>query len=146
MFVDIQPQIDTKLSELATSQANYLSTHNKYQHIVRTSELDFDYSVTEYVCPNNAVGYQVIFYKEDQEGNQSTFNLFILPDNKQNKLFTYIDNIKLDKKVWHSNNDKIEDIIKSFNDWASGAPVLFELEAQKSLSNCLNNFMIKNEY
>ena len=86
-----------------------------------------------------------IFYKEDQDGNQSTFNLFILPDIKQNKLFTYIDNIKLDKKVWHSDNNNIEDIIKSFNEWSSEAPVLFELEAQKSLSNCLNNFMTNNE-
>ena len=85
-----------------------------------------------------------VFYKEDKDGNQSTFNLFILPEKKGKKIFAYIDNIQLDKKVWHLDNQiSINEAIKAFNEWASDAPVLFELEAQKSLTNCLQSFMIK---
>ena len=56
----------------------------------------------------------------------------------------YIDNIQLGEKVWHLDDQiSINAAIKAFNEWASDAPVLFELEAQKSLTNCLQSFMIK---
>jgi uncharacterized phage-like protein YoqJ len=84
-----------------------------------------------------------VFYKEDKDGNQSTFNLFVLPDKNEKKLFAYIDNFQLDEKVWHSDKKiSLNDAIKAFNEWAVDAPVLFELEAHKSLSQCLKNFMV----
>lgn len=65
MFEDIEQEIQDKLAEIAISQAAYEAVHGKYEHIPLTTEPDFDYSVTEYVCPDNSAGYQVLFYKSD---------------------------------------------------------------------------------
>lgn len=85
-----------------------------------------------------------VFYKEDHDGRQSTFNLFVLPKDNEKKIFAYIDNFHIGKKVWHlDKNNSINDTIKAFNEWAVDAPVLFELEAHKSLSHCFRSFMIQ---
>lgn len=85
-----------------------------------------------------------VFYKEDQEGNQSTFNLFVLPKENENKIFAYIDNSQIGEKIWRSDKKiSINDTIKAFNEWAVDAPILFELEAHKSLSHCFRSFMIQ---
>ena len=88
--------------------------------------------------------FSCVFYKEDKEGNQSTFNLFVLPEEKGNKIFAYIDNFYIEEKVWHSvDNISIEKTLQTFNEWAIDAPVLFELEAQKSITRCFKNYMIQ---
>jgi len=87
-----------------------------------------------------------VFYKEDEDGNQSTFNIFVLKKENKNRIFAYIDNFQMDKKVWHSDNKfSMNDAIKIFNDWAVDSPILFEIEAQKSLSNCFKNFMFQKQ-
>ena len=52
----------------------------------------------------------------------------------------------MDKKVWNSDNKfSMNDAIKVFNDLAVDSPILFEIEAQKSLSNCFKNFMFQKQ-
>lgn len=54
-------QID---SNIQTIQDDYKSSNPKYQHVLKTTDLDtgLDYSVTEYETSKGEVGYQVIFY------------------------------------------------------------------------------------
>ncbi len=87
-----------------------------------------------------------VFYKEDEDGNQSTFNIFVLNKENKNRIFAFIDNCQMDKEVWYSDNKfSMNDAIKVFNDWAVDSPILFEIEAQKSLSNCFKNFMFQKQ-
>jgi len=94
-------------------------------------------------------GMSCVFYKEDEDGNQSTFNLFVSSDKdtKGKKLLTaYIDNEQMGKDNWFADkNLKIDDAIKAFNKWAPDAPVVFEMEAHKSLSHCLTSIMKKED-
>jgi len=86
-----------------------------------------------------------VFYKEDEDGRQSTFNIFVTPEKDEKKVFAFIDNEQMQKENWTKKNDTdIKDIIDAFGGWASDAPVVFELEAHKSMSNCLSS-MIKEE-
>jgi hypothetical protein len=39
----------------------------------------------------------------------------------------------------------VKDILEAFGGWATDAPIVFELEAHKSLSNCLRTVLKKNE-
>jgi hypothetical protein len=39
----------------------------------------------------------------------------------------------------------IKEVIEAFGGWAADAPVVFELEAQKSMSQCLSNVLKKEE-
>ena len=84
-------------------------------------------------------GTSCIFYKEDEDGNQSTFNLFInKEDDGKKSIHAIIDNDKINDKNWFSNkNIKIEEIFEAFNSWASEAPIVFELDAQKNIGNFL---------
>ena len=95
-----------------------------------------------------ATSKSCIFYKEDDDGNQSTFNVFIAPkitEPEKNEIFSFIDNEKLKQDNWVGRNiDDVKDIIDAFGGWASDAPLLFELEAHKSLSHCLTS-MMKNK-
>ena len=88
-----------------------------------------------------------IFYKQDEDGNQSTFNIFVTPlkeKESKNAIFAFIDNEQLKKDNWVTTKDAdIKDIIKAFNGWAEDAPLLFELEAQKSMSECLSSILKK---
>lgn len=85
-----------------------------------------------------------VFYKEDENGNQSTYNIFILPKENENKIFAFIDNCQMGEKLWYSDNkNSMNDAIRAFNEWAVDAPVLFEIEAHKSLSHCFKSLMIK---
>lgn len=84
-----------------------------------------------------------IFYKQDEDGKQSTFNLFANPEEDEKKnIFAFIDNEQTEEKNWAITKDtNVEDIVEAFGSWASDAPVLFELEAQKSMSNCLQSVL-----
>ena len=86
-----------------------------------------------------------IFYKQDEDGNQSTFNIFITPQkNNQEKqrIFAFIDNEQMKKENWATSNvSDIKDVIDAFGGWASDAPIVFELEAHKSISQCLNSVL-----
>ena len=39
----------------------------------------------------------------------------------------------------------LKDVIEAFGGWASDAPVVFELEAHKSMSHCLSSMIKKEE-
>ena len=88
-----------------------------------------------------------IFYKEDQDGRQSTFNLFVSPENESEnrmKLQAFIDNEQMNEKNWFGRKDiSIKEVVDVFGGWASEAPLLFELNAQKSLEKCLKSVMEK---
>jgi len=94
-----------------------------------------------------ATSKSCIFYKQDEDGNQSTFNVFVTPskDEKDKKnLFAFIDNEQMREDNWTSTKDAdIRDLIQAFGGWASDAPVVFELEAQNSLSKCLSSILKK---
>lgn len=88
-----------------------------------------------------------VFYKQDEDGNQSTFNIFVTQlkdENDRKTVFAYIDNEQIDQDNWVLTKDAdIKDVIKAFGGWASDAPVVFELEAQKSISQCLSSVFKK---
>jgi hypothetical protein len=88
------------------------------------------------------------FYKEDDDGNQSTFNIFVASSEDEglkDKIFAFIDNEQMNKENWSIFNETdLKLILEAFGGWASDAPLLFEIEAHKSLSNCLSS-LIKEE-
>jgi hypothetical protein len=88
-----------------------------------------------------------IFYKQDEDGNQSTFNIFVTPLKEKegkNEIIAFIDNEQMKKENWVTTKDAdIKDIVKAFNDWAEDAPLLFELEAQKSMVECFCSILKK---
>ena len=87
-----------------------------------------------------------IFYKQDDDGNQSTFNLFSTPTGKEEEktIFAFIDNEELRKDNWSKIKDlDVQDILESFGGWASDAPLVFELEAKKSMGRCLSSILKK---
>jgi len=87
-----------------------------------------------------------IFYKQDNDGNQSTFNIFVSPEKDKQNVFVFIDNEQIKEDNWSTEeNSNIQDVIKAFGGWASDAPVVFELEAHKSMSKCLDPLLKKEE-
>lgn len=88
-----------------------------------------------------------VFYKQDQDGKQSTFNIFVTPKKNEEdvgKVIAFIDNEDIDMNNWSTTEiSSIKDVIDAFGGWASDAPVVFELEAHKSMSNCLSSVMKK---
>jgi len=90
-----------------------------------------------------------IFYKEDDDGNQSTFNIFISPSKEQEdreKIIAFIDNEQMKKENWWLNKDSdLKEVIDAFGGWAADAPIVFELEAHKSMSNCLGSVLRKKD-
>jgi hypothetical protein len=87
-----------------------------------------------------------ILYKQDEDGKQSTFNIFVTPseDEQNNKLFAFIDNEQMKKENWTSKkNIDIKQVMEAFGGWAEDAPIVFELEAQKSMSECLGAILKK---
>jgi len=86
-----------------------------------------------------------VFYKEDKDGNQSTFNIFITPVEGKKNIFAFIDNEQLKQKNWLSKDKSdIKEVMEAFGGWAADAPIVFEMEAHRSLSNCLQS-VLKNE-
>ena len=87
-----------------------------------------------------------IFYKQDEDGNQSTFNIFVTPSEEEykNKLFAFIDNEQMEKENWTpQRNVDIKQVMEAFGGWAEDAPIVFELEAHKSMSECLRSILKK---
>jgi len=88
-----------------------------------------------------------IFYKEDEDGNQSTFNIFVTPAEEEpdkEKIIAFIDNEQMKKESWAKTEvTDIKDILDAFGGWASDAPIVFDLEAKKSMSKCLGS-VLKN--
>jgi len=88
-----------------------------------------------------------VFYKQDEDGKQSTFNIFITPDkDEKESISAFIDNEDMKIENW-SKKDIIDvkDVIEAFGGWATDAPIIFELEAQKSLSQCLSSTLKKKK-
>jgi len=89
-----------------------------------------------------------IFYKQDKDGRQSTFNIFVAPENEDKsikKVFAFIDNEQMQTENWFAPKESnIRDVVDAFGGWASDAPIVFEIEAHRSLSHCLSS-MIKEE-
>jgi hypothetical protein len=47
---------------------------------------------------------------------------------------------------WSPNDvNDIKDVLQAFNGWATDAPLMFEIEAHKSMSNCLSPLIKKEE-
>jgi len=90
-----------------------------------------------------------IFYKQDDDGNQSTFNIFVKPSNEkedEKEIFAFIDNEQMKKDNWTMTKQAgIRDVVDAFGGWASDAPIVFEIEAQKSMSQCLSSVLKKKE-
>jgi len=90
-----------------------------------------------------------IFYKEDDDGNQSTFNIFVTSAKDEidrKKVFAYIDNEQMKRDNWSVYKEpNVKEVLDAFGAWASDAPLLFEIEAHKSMSNCLSSLMKKEE-
>lgn len=86
-----------------------------------------------------------VFYKQDEDGNQSTFNIFampISPEEKKKALFAFIDNEGFKTESWSGTKETdIKEVIDSFGAWAADAPIVFELEAKKSMGECLRSVM-----
>jgi hypothetical protein len=90
-----------------------------------------------------------VFYKEDEDGNQSTFNIFVKPKEHEadiEKVVAFIDNENFNQENWtKSEVTDVKDVIEAFGGWAADAPIVFELEAHKSLSHCLSTVMKRKE-
>ena len=87
-----------------------------------------------------------IFYKQDEDGKQSTFNIFVSPEKDNKNVFAFIDNEHMQKENWSTNEQSdLHEIVKAFGGWASDAPIVFELEAKKSLGQCLNSVLKKDD-
>jgi len=90
-----------------------------------------------------------IFYKQDEDGNQSTFNLFITPlkdEFNKKEFFAFIDNEQFNTENWESTKGMdLKDVIAAFGGWAPDAPLMFEIEAQKSMSQCLSSVLKKKD-
>jgi len=85
-----------------------------------------------------------IFYKEDEDGNQSVFNIY--NPKKEKEILAYIDNEQMKQNSWHTEKEiTINEIMDAFHNWASDAPMLFEMNAQKSIGNCLKSVLFKEE-
>ena len=94
-----------------------------------------------------ATSKSCVFYKQDEDGNQSTFNIFIkrARDEDKDDIFAFIDNEQLKSENWvPKENPDIKDVIEAFGGWASDAPIVFELEAHKSLGKCLSTVLKKD--
>jgi len=90
-----------------------------------------------------------VFYKQDDDGNQSTFNIFVAPskeDIAKKEVFAFIDNEQMKKDNWAVIKETgVKDVIEAFGGWAADAPIVFELEAQKSMGQCLSSVLKKEE-
>jgi len=82
-----------------------------------------------------------VFYKQDEDGNQSTFNIFLTPDeNKKESILAFIDNEGMKKENWVKKDiADVKDILDAFGGWATDAPLMFEIEAHKSIGHCLSS-------
>ena len=90
-----------------------------------------------------------VFYKQDEDGNQSTFNIFVTPakdETDKKEVFAFIDNEQMKKDNWAVTREMgLKDVIEAFGGWAADAPIVFELEAQKSMSKCLSSILKSEE-
>jgi hypothetical protein len=91
-------------------------------------------------------GASCMFYKEDEDGNQSTFNLFVVPEQNSSKksILAFIDNEHMGEQNWFGDKDiTIQKIFDRFDKWAYDAPIIFELDAQKNISSFLKSALGK---
>ena len=87
-----------------------------------------------------------VFYKQDEDGNQSTFNIFVKDSENKKDVIAFIDNEEMKKENWSAEKDAdLKELIDAFGGWATDAPLVFELEAQKSMSNCLSSVLKKED-
>jgi len=70
----------------------------------------------------------------------------MMPKEKEKKLVAFIDNEQLNIENWFGKDDlSVKDVMDVFGGWASDAPFMFELEAQKSIGHCLRSKLIKSD-
>ena len=87
-----------------------------------------------------------IFYKQDEDGKQSTFNIVVSPEKDKKNVFAFIDNEHMKQENWSTSDESdIKEVIDAFGGWASDAPIVFELEAKKSMGQCLNSVLKKED-
>jgi len=90
-----------------------------------------------------------VFYKQDKDGKQSTFNILVTPStdiNEREKVIAFIDNEQMNSENWAKTEvNNVKDVIDAFGGWAADAPIVFELEAHKSMSQCLSSILKKEE-
>ena len=76
-----------------------------------------------------------------------SFNIFVLPesDEGEKKVVAFVDNEQIKEESWFGTKTdlSVKDVIEAFGGWASDAPFVFELEAKKSMSNCLKTVLEK---
>ena len=86
-----------------------------------------------------------VFYKQDEDGNQSTFNIFVSPkknESKEKDIIAFIDNEQMKQENWLSEKKfDVNELVEAFGGWATDAPIIFELEAQKSMTHCLSSII-----
>ncbi len=88
-----------------------------------------------------------VFYKQDEDGNQSTFNIFKTnTEGDKEQIAAFIDNEGMKTESWSKEEvNKVEDVLDAFGGWAKDAPLMFELEAHKSIGQCLSSSMKKED-
>jgi len=122
---------------------NHITNSNYLEKRSLSINMGFKYGIFQ------SSGTSCVFYKEDEDGNQSTFNLFVSSDTdmaEKKSLSAFIDNEQMSLDSWFANKDlTLDDVVRAFNEWASNAPVIFEMEAHKSLSDCLDSVMKKED-
>lgn len=81
-----------------------------------------------------------VLYKEDRDGNQSTFTVLNTHTESEGKqgILVFIDNeLAQHDNVFLPDIKSTKDLLEAFNYWAQDAPVVFEMEAQSCLSRCV---------
>ncbi len=117
-------------------------------YVFLNSALEFDGSCCEMQHKYGVVqstNCSCVFYKQDEDGKQSTFNIFVHADTQlkdKHQVFAFIDNEQFGTQNWAGLEDMtIDKIMGAFRLWADDAPFMFEMEAQEHLGRCLGAVM-----
>ncbi len=79
-----------------------------------------------------------VLYKENKDGQQSTFTMLNTNKNSTQGIIVFIDNEQANQEnIYLENINSSKEILEAFNQWADDAPVVFEMEAQSCLSHCM---------
>ena len=60
----LKNQIKKEQNDIVSFENGWKQGKKKYKQYLKTKKTNFDYSVTEYLCPNDDAGYEIIFYKD----------------------------------------------------------------------------------
>jgi hypothetical protein len=80
-----------------------------------------------------------VLYKENKDGQQSTFTVLNIKKESKQDVLVFIDNEQANQEnILLDDITSSEEILEAFNQWAHDAPVVFEMEAQSCLSHCIH--------